>query len=122
MRFHRVIDIHDNDAGIGGDVEIVPGNRNVLRALQNIVFIPGDGAGQEIIAWLAVGKRIDIHQNQSFLGIGDKGVVVDWMEILLLVCYPHQFALVTQRCDGLIGRQCDATGVLRYDPAVLAHR
>ena len=59
-RFKRIIQIQHHQARVRCDIGVVPTQRNMSRALQHIVLIPGDGALQEIIARFAISESVDI--------------------------------------------------------------
>ena len=86
------------------------------------VRIPRDRPRDEIVPRLAVGERVDVGENQPLDGVGDRRVVVDRMERLLLVRHPHQVALVARGRDRLVRRQRDARGVRRRDVRILPER
>ena len=94
---------------------------DVTRAIQHTVFIPSQAALEEIVAEFAVGKRVDVDQDQAFFAIGNHRIIIDWVESLFLVNFT-QFFGVARRRDRLVGRQRHAGRIFGVDMRILAKR
>ena len=85
----------------------------MARALQDTVLIPGCRSLQEVIAWLPVGQRVDVNEDEPFDRVSDHRIAVDIEERLLLIAaearralvgrLARQHLLVAQRADRLVG-------------------
>src|SRR5204862_4655988 len=80
LRVQRVVQVHDDQPGLGGDVGDVAGERDVARAVQDAARVPGERALQVVVGRVAVGQRIHVDEDEAFLGVGDDRVVIDRME------------------------------------------
>ena len=121
-RRQRRVHVHHHQAGVGRDVQEVPADGDVAGTGQHAVAVPGQRPLEEVVARLAVGQRVHVHQHQAFFGVHHEGVVVDGVEGLFFVGHAHQLALVAQRRDRLVGGQGHAGGVARGHVGVLAQR
>ena len=104
-RLQRLVKVDNSDTIFNDDVRKVSTNRDITSACQNPTLIPGQSALQEVVTRFAIGKCVDVGQNQSFFRIGDQRIVIQRMECLFLVDDAHQVTLVTLRCDGLSSLQ-----------------
>jgi hypothetical protein len=107
-RCERLIEIQNDEAGIGDHIDVVAADGEVAGAVQNAALIPGERAAQDIVARIPVGKGIDVGEDQSFAAIRDQRIVVEGMKRPLLIIAAHERTAIARRIDGLVGRQCDA--------------
>ena len=97
------VEVDHHQAGVGGDIGEMAGQRDVARAVEHAVRVPGHRAPQDVVARLAVGQRVDVDQDQPLLGVGDDGVVVDRRGTLFLVRRAHRGVLRSGAIGWLVG-------------------
>jgi hypothetical protein len=68
LRLQRIVQVDDDQPGVGGDVGDLAGQRDVARPLEHVVRVPGDRALEEVVARLAVGQRVDVDDDQALDG------------------------------------------------------
>ena len=67
-RPERIVEVDHDQAGVGGDIGDMAGERDVARAGQHVALVPGRRAPQEVVARLAVGEGVDVDEDQALLG------------------------------------------------------
>ena len=113
-----IIEVHHHHAARRGDIGHVASQRDVAGAIQHAVRIPRCLAAhehralQEVVAWFAVGERVDIHHHQAFNRIGHHRIAVDLVHLLLLVVAGER---IGQRLAG------GASVLLTHDLVVARH-
>ena len=81
-------------------------------APQYAAGIPGKRALQEVVARFTIRERVDVRQDQAFLGVGDVGVVIERMYGLLEVLVLHLPSSAARWVNRLVGRQAHAGRIL----------
>ena len=108
--FERIGQI-DHDQSLGsGDIGNLACKHDVPSPGKYAIGVPRHCPLQPVVAQLAVGESVDVDQDQSFDAVGNRGIVVDRQERLLLVRLPHQRGVAFGR-NRLVGRQRHAGGV-----------
>ena len=61
LGLERIVDVHNDDAAVAGDVGVVARRDHEVRAVQDAVGIERDGALEEVVARVAVeqGRGVD---------------------------------------------------------------
>ncbi len=53
----RIVHVELDDPGIGADIEMRPGDRQMTRAFEDAACVPGERAVEEVVARLAVAAK-----------------------------------------------------------------
>jgi hypothetical protein len=119
LRFQRIVEIDDDEARVGGDVGVMAAQHDVARAVEDAILVPRDRARHEVVLRVAVGQCVDVGENQTLDGVGERRIAVDRVERLLLIRHAHQVAFVARWRNRLVGRQRDTGRVGRRNMRIL---
>ena len=120
-RIHRVVEIDRHQPAICRDEGIMPGQRDMLGTRQNAPLVPRHRAVKIVVAQLAIGKSIDVDEDQALFAVGDRRIIIDGVESLFLIDLAHHLCVAGRR-DRLVGRQRHAGRIAATHPHVMPQR
>ena len=71
-----VIERHDHDAGVAGDIREGSDDRDGPRAAQDVVGVIGELAAQEVVERVAVEQGTGRHEDQALIPVGDVEIAI----------------------------------------------